>query len=649
MLVDRKYIEKAKQKLGEKMALIIADELGVEDFDERNLKCCCPFHQEKTPSFIWNPKTLNFHCFSCNKNTDIIDAFMHKGMTYIQAVQKLFELADIKYAFGEVGVKTKRQYRYPKEVVCTDKTKVYDYLGLRKISKETIDKTDVRQDPHGNIVFNYYDLNDTLCMVKYRPSHKIIKSKEIKAWCQKDADVSQLLFNMNRINTGSPLLICEGEIDCLSAIEAGYTNTVSVPLGAGNYGWIEECWDFLEQFESIIICADNDDAGFKMKKETVYRLGSWRTKVVEIPDLDFFGRKAKDINEVLYIGGKQAVIDMIANAKDSPIDGIIDYADIEYVDLDQIDGVETGIKELDKKLMRLFAGTLNIITGVNGSGKSSFLSSIVCETLDSGKGVFMYSGELPNFLARSWIDYIFAGQRNILQYQNKDTTYWKVPRETRSKIGEYYRDSLFIYKDGYSHKVSEIMKTVVNAIRKEGVKLVIIDNLTSLNLECNENNKYNKQEEFVTQLIDIAKKYNVVVCLVIHPHKIETMRRLTKMDVQGVSALCDLAHRIISLYRVQEYDRKGIMKRNGDGYSKEPIKYDVLIDVLKDRLLGWEGFSTGLYYDKPSRRFFADEEQLDKKFGWDKKEYNTPLPYPPKQLVDETVEVFGKIKRCGNG
>lgn len=645
MLVDRKYIEKAKQKLGEKMALIIADELGVEDFDERNLKCCCPFHQEKTPSFIWNPKTLNFHCFSCNKNTDIIDAFMHKGMTYIQAVQKLFELADIKYAFGEVGVKTKRQYRYPKEVVCTDKTKVYDYLGLRKISKETIDKTDVRQDPHGNIVFNYYDLNDTLCMVKYRPSHKIIKSKEIKAWCQKDADVSQLLFNMNRINTGSPLLICEGEIDCLSAIEAGYTNTVSVPLGAGNYGWIEECWDFLEQFESIIICADNDDAGFKMKKETVYRLGSWRTKVVEIPDLDFFGRKAKDINEVLYIGGKQAVIDMIANAKDSPIDGIIDYADIEYVDLDQIDGVETGIRELDKKLMRLFAGTLNIITGVNGSGKSSFLSSIVCETLDSGKGVFMYSGELPNFLARSWIDYIFAGQRNILQYQNKDTTYWKVPRETRSKIGEYYRDSLFIYKDGYSHKVSEIMKTVVNAIRKEGVKLVIIDNLTSLNLECNENNKYNKQEEFVTQLIDIAKKYNVVVCLVIHPHKIETMRRLTKMDVQGVSALCDLAHRIISLYRVQEYDRKGIMKRNGDGYSKEPIKYDVLIDVLKDRLLGWEGFSTGLYYDKPSRRFFADEEQLDKKFGWDKKEYNTPLPYPPKQLVDETVEVFGEIKR----
>ena len=51
--------------------------------------------------------------------------------------------------------------------------------GLRKISKETIDRTDVRQDEHGNIVFNFYDLNDTLCVVKYRPSHKIVKGKEI--------------------------------------------------------------------------------------------------------------------------------------------------------------------------------------------------------------------------------------------------------------------------------------------------------------------------------------------------------------------------------------------------------------------------------------------------------------------------------------
>ena len=643
MLIDPKYIKKAKEKLGDQTAFIIAEELQLEDFDEKNLKGRCCFHQEDTPSMIFNPKTLSYHCFGCGRNTDILDAYMHNGCTYLQAVQKLFDLTGIKHPFGELGVKTKASYRYPKEVVCTDKTKVYEYLALRKISKETIDRTDVRQDEHGNIVFNFYDLNDTLCVVKYRPSHKIVKGKEAKCWCQKDADVSQILFNMNRINTDSPLLICEGEIDCLSAIEAGDTNTVSVPLGANNYGWIEECWDFLEQFDSIIICADNDEAGLKMKKEAVYRLGSWRTKVVEIPDLEFAGRKVKDINEVLYVGGKQAVIDMILNAKDTPLDGVIDYADIESIDIDQIDGIKTGIKELDKKLMKLFEGTLNIITGVNGSGKSSFLSSIICETLDQGKNVFMYSGELPNYLAKSWIDYIFAGQRNVKQYQSGDTTYWKVPSDVRNEIGNYYRDKLFIYKDGYTHKASEIIKTAIDAIRKSSAKLIVIDNLTSINLECNENNKYNKQEEFVTQLIDMAKKFNVTVCLVIHPHKIETMRRLTKMDIQGVSALCDLAHRIISLYRVTEYDKKGEMKRNGSGYLREPIKADVIVDCLKDRLLGHEGASVPLYYDKPSRRFFTDEEHLDKRFDWDKKQYNTPLPYPPEQLIDNSEEVFGKV------
>lgn len=646
MLIDPKYIKKAKEKLGDQTAFIIAEELQLEDFDEKNLKGRCCFHQEDTPSMIFNPKTLSYHCFGCGRNTDILDAYMHNGCTYLQAVQKLFDLTGIKHPFGELGVKTKASYRYPKEVVCADKTKVYDYLALRKISKETVDRADVRQDEHGNIVFNFYDLNDTLCVVKYRPSHKIVKGKEAKCWCQKDADVSQILFNMNRINTDSPLLICEGEIDCLSAIEAGYTNTVSVPLGANNYGWIEECWDFLEQFDSIIICADNDEAGLKLQKEAVYRLGSWRTKVVEIPDLEFAGRKVKDINEVLYAGGKQAVIDMIVNAKDTPIDGIVDYADIENVDLDQIDGIKTGIKELDKRLMKLFEGTLNIITGVNGSGKSSFLSSIVCETLDQDKNVFMYSGELPNFLARSWIDYIFAGQRNVTQHESGDTIYWKVPKETRQEMGEYYRDRLFIYKDGYSHKASEIIKTAINAIQKNGAKLIIIDNLTSVNLECNENNKYSKQEEFVTQLIDMAKKFNVTVCLVVHPHKIETMRRLTKMDVQGISAIIDLAHRILSLYRVTENDKKGELRRNGNGYVKEPIKADVLVDVLKDRLLGHEGYSTGLWYDKPSRRFFSDEAHLDKKFNWDKKEYNSALPYPPPQLIDNTNEVFGEVKRA---
>ena len=625
----------------------------MEKWDEKNKKGCCPWHSEDTPSFIYNPKTYSMHCFGCARNTDIIDAYMHTGLTYIEAVQKLFEEAKIQYTFGEVGVKTKHQYHYPTLDELNEKSHASAYLEKRKISRETIDKLDIREDSHGNISFNYYDTNDVLCMVKYRPSHKIPKgSGEIKSWCQKGADTTPLLYNMNRVNITQPLLITEGELDAAAAIEAGYTNAVSVPFGANNYSWIEENFDWLEQFDEIIICSDNDEPGIKMQKECIFRLGSWRTKVVDVPRIHtdpVTGKTIpmKDLNHVLYYEGKDAVINLIHNAKDSPVDSVSDFSDISNIDLDEIDGVKTGIEEIDSKLMKLFYGSFTIITGVNGSGKSSFISQLICNSLDDGKNAFLYSGELPNFQSKNWINYIFTGQRNLREYNISGAQYWKVTPEAQAKINEFYKGKLFIYKDGYDHRVDSILQAMEDTTRKYGCKFHLIDNLTSVNLGANDQNKFQKQEEFVTRLIDFAKKFNVAVVLVVHPHKLDTMRRLTKMDIQGISAIIDLAHRIISLYRVTAADKKGEPSKKGNGWYKEPIKYDVLCDILKDRMLGFEGSTTGLYYDRPSRRFFVDEKTLDKKYKWDDAEYDSPLPFPPPQLnTPADDEIYGTIKEA---
>lgn len=621
------------------MALIIAKELKIEDFDERNLKCCCPFHQEKTPSFIWNRKTGRFHCFgACGQSYDIIDVFMKTGMTYIEAVQKLFEYADIRVPFGEHHAKTEYQYRYPHEEPLGDKTLVYAYLAKRKISKETADYLDIRQDAHGNCVLNYYDTNDTLTMVKYRPSHKIDKSRgDIKNWVQKDSDSKPLLYNMNRINIDKPLLICSGELDCAAAIEAGWQNAVSIPLGDQNTRWIECCFDWLSQFEEIIVCPDNDESGMKYCKNVVPRLGSWRTKVAVVPS------DCKDVNECLYKHGKDATLHMILDAKDTPVDSVADFADIKNVDLNEIDGIETGIDSLDRKLMKLFYGSLTILTGSAGSGKTSFLSQVVCKTIDDGKNVFFYSGELPNFQTKNWLNYILAGQRNLMQHDTPKTTYWTVTAHAQQQMDTYYRNKLFIYKDGYDNKVSSILQSMEDATRKYGTKLLIVDNLTAVNLEGNDDNKYQKQAEFVQNLIAFAKRYDVCVILVVHPHKIGEVRRLTKMDVQGISAIIDLAHRILSLYRVSEKDKQGVPSHRGDGYTVPPIHADVILDVLKDRMLGWEGYSCELFYDRPSRRFFTSYDDLDHRYKWDKTDYDDlPLPYGAPQLEEEE-EVFGRV------
>lgn len=976
MLVDPDLIKKAKEKLGIQNAFQIAEILELQNFDEQKLKACCPFHDEQTPSFIYNAKGHFFHCFgACARNYDIVDALMlRKGMTYIEAVQELFKRADIKYAFGEVGVKVAHRYRYPKEVPDGDKTAVWAYLKKRGIDQATAELADIRQDEHGNIAFSYYDTNDVLCMVKYRPARKIKKeSGEAKMWCQQGADTMPLLFNMNRVNTAAPLLITEGEVDCLAAIEAGFTNAVSVPFGAGNFTWIEHNWEFLEQFPQIIVASDNDPAGLAMRKEAIYRLGTWRTKFVDVPHCmeSKSGKvvETKDLNDILYVGGKEALIGLVHNANEVPIESVVDYSDIEDVDLEDIDGVKLGIKEIDKELMRLYCGTLTIVTGVNGcvdrdteffngnrwksiasyelgdrvlqynsdssaslvdplfyhkypcdsfyhlqsgfgvdqcvseehnlvyitskgniqlksvsemleqhnaslngfsgkfittfgyggigidlsdeeirvmcavicdgtfsakgsgircrinvkkqrkrdrlrmlldaakipykvchynpsdleyetflfdapvatkafgadwyqcsqqqlqiiaqeillwdgserngrkaystsikenadfvqfvfsatgqrsaisiqdrrgkmhstgkyeyrsleytvsatdsiypslintkskiniprvpsqdgfkycfsvpsgmlvlrrngrinitgnSGKTSLLSQLICQSLEQKKKIWLYSAELPNSQTKNWIDFILTGQRYLKEYRTEDdAVYYRVSPDVKARLREEYHGELFIYKEEFSRKISDILKSMEDNVRRNGTKLLIIDNLTAVNLECSDDGKYEKQTQFISDLIYFAKKYNVVVVLVVHPHKMDMTRRMNKMDIQGAMAISDLAHRVLSLYRVQESDHEGEMGRNGQ-WKKKPIKHDVILDILKDRMRGREGKSMGLFYDIPSRRFFTNEKELDYQYRWDADtKFTTPLPFPPPQLTDDADEILGNTK-----
>lgn len=628
MLVDKEQVLKAKAKLGDKNADIIAELLHLEKYDAVNKKALCPWHLEDTPSFIYDSKRFVFHCFGCSKNTDIIDAYMFTGLTYLEAVQKLFEEAKMNIALGEKGVKTKYQYRYPHEEPINDKEHVYAYLEKRGISKATVDAVDIREDEHGNIVFNYYDSNDVLCLVKYRPSHKIDKSAgEIKSWCQKGADTTPLLFNMNRINVDQPLLLTEGEADTLAAIEAGYSNAVSVPFGANNYSWIEENFDWLEQFDSIIICSDNDEAGLKMQKECVFRLGSWRTKFIDIPPFHYDAEKnkqipMKDLNHVLYYEGKQAVLNLIHNAKDSPVPSVQDISDIDETDLDEVDGITTGITELDAELMRLFYGTLTILSGQPGAGKTSFISQLVCNALDDNKNVWIYSREMPGWMTKSWLNYILAGGHNIKEYQDKNaSTYYKVTQDAKKQINEHYRGRWTVYRDDASNKLSDIMQSMKDCVRKYGSKLLIIDNLMTLDLDSNEDNEMLKQTEAINELIYFAMKYGVAVILVAHPRKLPRDTDVGIYDISGTANIINLAHRTIGLKRL----------------DKEKNDHDVQLTIIKDRMRGKAGKKINLYYDVPSRRFYSNEREYNHQYKWDTQKHDL-LPYPHA----EEREVYGE-------
>lgn len=646
MQIDRETILQAKEKLGDRNAQIIVEELGITDFDEKNMKCCCPFHQEDHASFIYNKKAFNFRCFgSCGRSYDILDVFMYKGATYAEACKKLFELAEMPYSFGELGVKTKRHYRYPHEVPCTDKSKVYAYFEQRKISRETLDALDVRQDSEGNAVFNYYDTNDVLTMVKYKPSHKV-QHGQAKCWCQQNSDTAPLLFNMNRINVNSPLLICEGEPDCLSAIEAGFKNAVSVPLGSSNLHWIDENLEWLDQFESIIICADNDDAGVKMQKECVPRLGSWRTKVVDIPAIPIgnTGRVTKDLNEILYVCGKDKVLELILDAKDSPVPSVADLSDVEPTEYEDVDGVTTGLKAIDDELMRLFFGTLTIVSGQPGSGKSSLLTQLACNSLDNDIGTWLFSGELPNGVEKSWFNYIFAGPRNITDaISRRGNPYKKISTTTLAEINKTYKGRWHIYRDDYDNTLDKLIASMTDTVRKYGVRCLILDNFMCIDTETSEE-ELRSQTDTIKKLIEFAKKYQVAVILVCHPRKMDAGTNVGIYDIAGTSNIVNLAHRTIGLRRVTDAERENAAKYSEK--RRQLLKYDVIVTIVKDRMFGRQNIDVGLYYDPASRRFFSDMDEYDRRFSWDKKEYKESLPLPPQLLAEERAsedEAFGAV------
>lgn len=625
MLIDKQIIEKAKEKLGDENALLMAELLELDNFDEKNLKSCCPYHNEDTPSFIYNPKKYSYHCFGCNRTVDLIDVLVEKGKTFVDAVKILCNKANIEFSCPEQHVKTLHGYKYPhEESRDNDMSKVYDYLGKRGISKATIDYLDIRSDSNSNIAFHSYDQFDTLTVVNYRKPFKV---KENKCWFQKDADTADILFNMNRVNTTKPLVITEGQIDCASVIEAGYLNCVSVLKGSQGMGWIENLWDWLKQFESIIVFSDGDRAGLKMRSELINRLGAMKCKYVEVPsELEYKNTgkmyPVKDANEILQCKGKEYLLELINTAKDIPITSVAKLSEIKELNPTEMDGFESGIRELDKELMKIFTGGVTLLTGLPSAGKTTFLNQIVLMAMDNGYKTFLFSRELLNGMSKGWFTQVAAGRRNMHSIRLANgNDFYIVNDDAKKNITQHYDDSFFIYKDEEENSEDKLFESMELCATKKGLRLFIIDNLMTVQLHADTADTNKAQTDFMNRLIKFSMKYDVAVVCIAHPRKIQGGADIGLFDVAGSQNIVNLATRTIGLKRVKESDKENV--------SNKYYGFDVIITIIKDRIFG-STKEIPVFYDTIDRRFYSNYEEYDRVYGWDKTVYTTLLPYVEK-------------------
>lgn len=501
----------------------------------------------------------------------------------------------------------KKKYRelpQPKEPVIP-KPEALQYLESRGISEEVAKRYEITvQTKNPNIlVFPFYDENGKLKFVKYRKTD-FDKTKDAnKEWCE--SKTKPILFGMKQCDTSfKRLVIVEGQMDCLAVATAGINNVVSVPTGAKGFTWVPYCWNWLCKWEEIIVFGDYEKGSISLLDELSKRL---KTKIKHVREEDYLD--CKDANEILLKYGKEQVIKCVEDAIPIPVENVIDLADVKDVDPCSLEKIPTRIQEVDKLLCGgLIFGCVNLITGKSGKGKSTLASQILGNAIDCGYNVFAYSGELPNFLFKSAIDFQSAGPQNVIEENRGEYVRRYVRKSAKEEIEEWYRGKCMLYdRTMVNDEDTDLLKTIEQMIISQNVRVILIDNLMTMISQTNvKGSKLDSQSNISHKLEDIARFYNVCIILVAHKRKDSGIDDEDMDDsIRGDSDIVNSAGVIIH-YNV-----------NKDEVDMD--EFPRIIAVTKNRVFGRTNYNGWkVKFDEKSKRIYGNNDDPDYLLGWNK-------------------------------
>ncbi len=289
----------------------------------KNYKGLCPFHGEKSPSFFVTPELGRYKCFGCQEAGDCF-TFLEKmdGMTFAQALQELAKRAGITLESVPFTQEDKKRERYLSVLSLAKEFYHYilvhhqiaqparDYLKERGITQSTIDLFSIGFSPAswdgvqnyliGKKNFTSQDLLDVglvirndsgriydrfrgrlmfpltthrgevvgfsgRTLVKDAKEAKYINSPETSLYHK-----SELLFGYSQLSSfirkSEEVILCEGEFDALSSMQAGIENVVAIKGSALSEAQIKILSRMVKR---IVFALDADKAGIEATKRAI--------------------------------------------------------------------------------------------------------------------------------------------------------------------------------------------------------------------------------------------------------------------------------------------------------------------------------------------------------------------------------------------
>lgn len=499
----------------------------------------------------------------------------------------------------------KKKYKKLKQVKITTGNEAVSYMQSRGISEEVTKryKLTVQKKNPKILVFPFFDENGIMVSAKYRKTDFVKGRDKNKEWFE--SETKPILFGMMQCKDFKRLIITEGQIDSLTVAECGFDNAVSVPTGATGFTWIQNCYEWVSQFQEIIIFGDCEKGKITLVDGIASRFPEKLIKVVRA--VDYLGEK--DANDIFRKFGKDAIVKCIENAEIQKIKAVKKLSEVKSVDLNSLEHVKTGIYDVDRIIGGLYYGQVILISGKRGEGKSTLASQIIANCIDQDKGVFIYSGELPDYHFKRWLDLQIAGQKNIITSHNEygDEIY-DVSDRAIEKINAWYQDKAYIFDnsvilDELGSNDNSLLMTIEKSICSYGLKVILIDNLmTALDVDLS-NDLYRAQSDFLKRVKNIAVKYNVAVIIIAHPKKTQSGQ---KLDNDSVSGSGDITNRV---------DTVMIYSTNTD---EDKETYQSTIQITKNRLTGAkrEGDNAiKVSYSVVSKRIVCDNDNPNKVYG----------------------------------